>query len=32
MRRGQAQFKTKDHGALSGLPYSIKKKTAGLRL
>lgn len=25
MRRGQAQFKTKDHGALSGLPYSIKK-------
>ena len=25
MRRGQAQFKTKDHGALAGLPYKIKK-------
>lgn len=25
MRRGQAQFKTKDHGALAGLPYRIKK-------
>jgi hypothetical protein len=25
MRRGQAQFKTKDHGALAGLPYFIKK-------
>nr|YP_010472364.1 hypothetical protein N4L43_pgp145 [Pleurosigma intermedium]UVG41975.1 hypothetical protein [Pleurosigma intermedium] len=25
MRRGQAQFKTKDHGALAGLPYQIKK-------
>ena len=24
MRRGQAQFKTKDHGALAGLPYKIK--------
>lgn len=23
MRRGQAQFKTKDHGALSGLPYTF---------
>lgn len=25
MRRGQSQFKTKDHGALAGLPYTIKK-------
>jgi hypothetical protein len=25
MRRGQSQFKTKDHGALVGLPYKIKK-------
>ena len=25
IRRGQAQFKTKDHGALAGLPYKIKK-------
>ena len=25
VRRGQAQFKTKDHGALAGLPYKIKK-------
>ena len=25
MRRGQSKFKTKDHGALAGLPYSIKK-------
>jgi len=25
MRRGQSKFKTKDHGALSGLPYSVKK-------
>lgn len=25
MRRGQVQFKTKDHGALAGLPYKIKK-------
>ena len=25
MRRGQVQFKTKDHGALVGLPYKIKK-------
>ena len=25
MRRGQSKFKTKDHGALTGLPYSIKK-------
>ena len=25
MRRGQAQYKTKDHGALVGLPYKIKK-------
>lgn len=25
MRRGQAQFKIKDHGALAGLPYKIKK-------
>ena len=25
IRRGQAQFKTKDHGALTGLPYKIKK-------
>lgn len=26
MRRGQSKFKTKDHGALDGLPYSIKKR------
>jgi hypothetical protein len=26
MRRGQSKFKTKDHGALAGLPYSVKKK------
>ena len=26
VRRGQAQYKTKDHGALTGLPYRIKKK------
>ena len=25
MRRGQSKFKTKDHGALAGLPYSVKK-------
>ena len=25
MRRGQSKFKPKDHGALAGLPYSIKK-------
>lgn len=25
MRRGQSKFKTKDQGALAGLPYSIKK-------
>jgi hypothetical protein len=25
MRRGQAKFKTKDHGALAGLSYFIKK-------
>ena len=25
IRRGQAQFKTKDHGALAGLSYKIKK-------
>ena len=25
MRRGQSKFKTKDHGALVGLPYSVKK-------
>ena len=25
IRRGQAQFKTKDHGALAGLTYKIKK-------
>ncbi len=25
IRRGQGQFKTKDHGALAGLPYKIKK-------
>jgi len=25
IRRGQAQFKTKYHGALAGLPYKIKK-------
>ena len=25
IRRGQSKFKTKDHGALAGLPYSIKK-------
>lgn len=25
IRRGQSQFKTKDHGALAGLPYTIKK-------
>ena len=25
MRRGQSKFKTKDHGALAGLPYTIKK-------
>jgi hypothetical protein len=24
MRRGQSRFKTKDHGALAGLPYSVK--------
>jgi len=24
MRRGQSKFKTKDHGALAGLPYSVK--------
>lgn len=24
IRRGQAKFKTKDHGAIAGLPYSIK--------
>jgi hypothetical protein len=34
MRRGQAQFKTKDHGALADLPYSIKKNggTSTLRI
>lgn len=25
LRRGQSKFKTKDHGALVGLPYTIKK-------
>lgn len=25
IRRGQGQFKTKDHGALAGLPYEMKK-------
>lgn len=24
IRRGQAQYKTKDHGALAGLPYKVK--------
>ena len=26
MRRGQSKFKTKDHGALAGLPYTINTK------
>lgn len=25
MRHGQSKFKTKDHGALAALPYSVKK-------
>ena len=28
MRRGQSKYKTKDHGALAGLPYSVKKNGA----
>ena len=28
IRRGQSKFKTKDHGALAGLPYIIKKNGA----
>ena len=28
LRRGQSKFKTKDHGALAGLPYSVKKNGA----
>ena len=32
MRRGQAKFKTRDHGALAGLPYRIKNKGGGGRV
>lgn len=32
MRRGQSKFKTKNHGALSGLPYSVKNNVSTLTL
>jgi len=32
LRRGQSQFKTKDHGALAGLPYIIKNNGGTLTL